>query len=1211
MVRFSKTGQAIISFFEAKDLTTAPHEIWHIFRRDLEDLGTSEGATHQAREDWRLACEYVGVKVGEKWNRQQEEKWAKAGVKYLLEGRAPSPALRGLFHRIKKWLYTAYDIARDAASVNLSPEIRGVFDRMIAMDDEIELATNKMGLGIDAYFVKKPEGISAGAWAKYHDSIDAAYLAAEEAIQYKMAGELDRLTKEWKKQAWEEAGQHPDQQLIDQVVELGGINSEDLGQHVESTDRQAIGRKRPGKLVVKQGGDPLMIMAANLNMSESELVSRLVNAPSKTQLQKQFVDERKSEWAKTWSPEEEVITDEYLDMLEQEELMLRMASGGVGLSSVPRQALEAEVRRSINNAKVGSLLNDIASLESAQIRQAREARKNLVAAVKATRGAERAQAVKKAADAKSKEKAAATKRRALKEQREYLVKTRNYFKRVVKNSRIEWEYREQIIQLLEGYDPYNRAKKTLQKRESLREFVQRQIAAGEAVLIPDRTIDMANRKSFSEMTMDEVKDLRRSVEHLEHLGKLKNRLITSRTKKKLDQTVQEIVGNMAGLKARDRQTFEQATGEKGWLTRLGDLGDKMASDLVKIEFLTRIMDGGQDLGPAYQAIMRPAVEAENKALALGESVFKNLDKAFEKVPKTERNKWTKKRLTPPGSKISLTREQLIMVALNAGNKGNHKALVGGFNSKGYGWTDDTVQWCLDRLSPAEWDLVKDVAATVNGLWPLLNDAHRTLTGIPMKKVEGWEVSAAGLSAPIPGWYFPIKWDKELSLRAEKLDSHDMGDLGMMFRDIWAHPKMTDGFTKDRQGGKMPVRLSSSVITRHLYDTIQYATHAAALRDIMKVANHPTFAAAVETHFGKDTYRQFRPWLVWIARPHEEIKTYGDWLAGHLRRNTTLVMLGLKASVALKQTLSYTQTIDALGVRPAMRGVKRFYAGPQAMIKWVNERSVAMRTRRKKWDRELKALVAEVKPGGKSKRELASEVFMYPIGIMDAAATYPTWLAAYEVAQSKPDQFKTEQDRIEYADMIVRTTQPTASPKDLSAVQRGSEFQRAMTMFYTFFSVAYNRQWMRTRAYKEGQISFKQLMASYWWLVVLPAYLGQMINERELLGPSDAALAVTSYLAAGVPWVRDVVGAMTSGYDYTVSPVAEAGKTVHRLQQSITAKQPKPDKITKNLIDTLGYAAGIPSKQINITLQGMIDLAEGETQAPEGLVYLALPRKDRD
>ena len=82
------------------------------------------------------------------------------------------------------------------------------------------------------------------------------------------------------------------------------------------------------------------------------------------------------------------------------------------------------------------------------------------------------------------------------------------------------------------------------------------------------------------------------------------------------------------------------------------------------------------------------------------------------------------------------------------------------------------------------------------------------------------------------------------------------------------------------------------------------------------------------------------------------------------------------------------------------------------------------------------MVAEVKPGGKSKRELASEIFMYPIGIMDAAATYPTWLAAYEVAVGKPGEFKTEQDRIEYADMIVRTTQPTASPKDLAAVQEG-------------------------------------------------------------------------------------------------------------------------------------------------------------------------------
>ena len=86
-----------------------------------------------------------------------------------------------------------------------------------------------------------------------------------------------------------------------------------------------------------------------------------------------------------------------------------------------------------------------------------------------------------------------------------------------------------------------------------------------------------------------------------------------------------------------------------------------------------------------------------------------------------------------------------------------------------------------------------------------------------------------------------------------------------------------------------------------------------------------------------------PGWSWIARPHEEIKTYGDWLAGHLRRNTTLVMLGLKASVAAKQTLSYTQTIDAVGIKAAKNGIKRFYANPFGQIEWVNERSVAMRT----------------------------------------------------------------------------------------------------------------------------------------------------------------------------------------------------------------------------------------------------------------------------
>ena len=41
----------------------------------------------------RRACEFVGPEPGRAWTVEQEEKFARAGEKYLLEGAVPSAAL--------------------------------------------------------------------------------------------------------------------------------------------------------------------------------------------------------------------------------------------------------------------------------------------------------------------------------------------------------------------------------------------------------------------------------------------------------------------------------------------------------------------------------------------------------------------------------------------------------------------------------------------------------------------------------------------------------------------------------------------------------------------------------------------------------------------------------------------------------------------------------------------------------------------------------------------------------------------------------------------------------------------------------------------------------------------------------------------------------------------------------------------------------------
>lgn len=116
-------GRAIIRAFSSADIATLPHELAHIFRRDLGD---------SSPDDLTLIEKWAGVEEG-KWTEEAEEKFAKAFERYLAEGDAPSKGLAKAFGQFKDWLVEIYRGLRNYFP-NINDEIRGVFDRMLAVD---------------------------------------------------------------------------------------------------------------------------------------------------------------------------------------------------------------------------------------------------------------------------------------------------------------------------------------------------------------------------------------------------------------------------------------------------------------------------------------------------------------------------------------------------------------------------------------------------------------------------------------------------------------------------------------------------------------------------------------------------------------------------------------------------------------------------------------------------------------------------------------------------------------------------------------------------------------------------------------------------------------------------------------------------------------------------------------------------------------------
>jgi hypothetical protein len=106
---------------------------WAVFSED--HLSEYKG-TILEKEFTKYAEDIRAGKAGamERW---MQERFARGFEKYLMDGSAPTKEMQGVFRRFKKWLTDIYKTAKSLGNVELTPEIKDIFDHMISTEDEI------------------------------------------------------------------------------------------------------------------------------------------------------------------------------------------------------------------------------------------------------------------------------------------------------------------------------------------------------------------------------------------------------------------------------------------------------------------------------------------------------------------------------------------------------------------------------------------------------------------------------------------------------------------------------------------------------------------------------------------------------------------------------------------------------------------------------------------------------------------------------------------------------------------------------------------------------------------------------------------------------------------------------------------------------------------------------------------------------------------
>lgn len=1231
-----------IELFQARNLSTLLHELSHQWLEELRADAESPDAPDQIKADWQAVQDWF-AKNGHPVTDgvipvEAHEMWARGGERYLMEGKSPSSALQRLFETFRGWLLNIYKTV-DALRAPITPEIREVFDRLLATDEEIAAMAEMQAL-TPMFKDAAAIGMTGEEFGAYTAQAQAARDDANATLLQKTMAAIRR--RETKKFNDERNGVKADEaERLDQEPLLKSIR---LMRETPIDQEWLIDRmgqdvldllpKRVPPLWREGGTNPDTIAELAGFGSGQQMIEVLIGAERQHRQAREGGDQR-------------TLRARMIDNAADAEMTRRYGDDPLNDGSIEQEAIAA-----VNGELQGELLASEVRLLSRRTGKrptpykiARQWARNRVrtglVSVEASPGAIQRHARNVAKAGRDAEKAmlAGKMDEALRFKQQQMLSSallaeaklahdevQDAVKRMGKIAKratmksVDQDYLEQAHALLEAVDLKERTQKSIERQGRWEAWSAAREAEGYEVVVPPSFEATLGRTNWSRLPVETLLGLDEAVAQVMHLGRLKQSLLDRAEQREWDEIFGEAEsagGNIDGPPPKDMT-------DPGWWDALK--GRMIGADaaLLKMETVFDWLDGGDPNGVFNRIAFRPIADAQAREQDMLKDYYGRIKALFEAVPADVAARWQDKLELPfvdplTGAPARMNRHKVIAMALNVGNEGNLQRL-----SDGYGWNPQAIEEYLNAtLTAEEWQFVQGVWDTIDTLWPEVSRIEREVNGVAPDKVEAREVVTP--FGTLRGGYYPAVYDSTRDYKAEE----NRGRESDLFEGAYTRATTRASATKERaEKVKRPLLLDLGVINRHLGEVIHDVTHREAVIRANRFLTNERVMRTVDEALGPEIRKQFRPWLKFVANSWAIERAgnegFGKFI-GQLRANATVVAMGLRATTMVTQIAGYSNSIEVVGEAPMAKALAQFSRNPAEAIRWVMEASDEVRNRMETLDRDIRTELARlnaVTPVSKVMRQVidAKRFVFHGIGYMDRLVSVPTWIAGYNNALAAG---MDEQDARYAGDKAVRQSQGAGGAKDLAAIQRGTgkwgEALKLFTMFYSYFSAQYQRQRTLGRDVagndQRRPRSAPKLAARAFFLLVLPPLLTEVLRGAAgaPAGPDDdewwAQWTLRKMLAnmlGPIPLVRDVFEPTWNAvvgnkvFNPSISPLQRAMDSVVKVGRDVgkLASGDDTKSATKDVLELTGYATGLVPGQVASATQFLVDVGSGDAD-PQG------------
>lgn len=658
------------------------------------------------------------------------------------------------------------------------------------------------------------------------------------------------------------------------------------------------------------------------------------------------------------------------------------------------------------------------------------------------------------------------------------------------------------------------------------------------------------------ITMAQMKDIYQAIQAIYRVGKRDYEATTLMNDDGKQVSIIDAVAEMLAERDYSVDTIEQklwsAEQEENDKTAKGRLKDTLSDALLSLTKPEIVLN---DMGKSFiKYIYKPIDTASRNEMSMLQQAYKEFGEIYNMYSKTEWRHIRQDKLYNLGRISNYTKEQVMTIALNWGNKEGRQRILDNLNEgirhEHEKYTQTDVENLFAKVfTEKDLDFLEAVWKQIDQYWPERNKVQERLYGVGLGRVQATPYTINGKK--VSGGYYPIVYDPKISTRTTDMELDDI-----VKSQLSGNAAMSIGMGSTKKRVKVVkgqvVMKSLNIWPQAVNEAIHHICMREAVTDVYKLLNRKEMEAVIVQDYGIETYQMLKQWArdCWktdIAKTDKISR-----MLETLRRNTTYSVMAYRASTAILNGLNIFPMMREIGFANTWKALKDVYitGNYKKNRQFVMEHSPFMAERINTLDKDFRqhmtfdvdknASIISVKSNGVGNKvqyiggiKDGINRFAYlAIAETDLMLSMPLWKWQYEeslrrqIEEGKTDELVMRDQATFEADRAVRNVLGSGMTKDQAQVQRTQGLVSQIIPFYSYCSTVMNALIQEGYNISAGKSKVGMWNAMLYW-IVLPTIFEQLFrsavagDDWETLMKKMGVKMITN-TTQGLPVVRDAV-----------------------------------------------------------------------------------------